>query len=340
MRALVKKAAFQFGILMLLLSGLQVFASESLRLQYGRLVPSWQRDLLDGDLRLLGQVNWQDSDGELARVFGLHETNGKNLEAWLQQRARYIVDERFDTPSKSLVVLAPKVVYVLASDLTPIDSYKNKKTIDNLSKTLRARAIDNSRKNSNLQVSTTGKVMMANVTSRIFPYFRYKNAFMGVKIDGVGVVAIDSSQVGIFRVGEGLFGYSKLEQGTDPRRNFANRIRRLRTLVHESRHGDGNGDSGTFPHIQCPEGHELEGLYACDESANGPYRVAALLMQSALEGCQADGSCPVEQAEIMKLVLASDLSRILSTLKIMGIDGKEVQPLEYDPTPEIVEAIK
>jgi hypothetical protein len=122
-------------------------------------------------------------------------------------------------------------------------------------------------------------------------------------IPGVGEVVINSPRVGMIRLGPSFFA-EKTVKGAE----ISKSIIRLGELFHEARHSDGNGTSLGFVHSKCPSGHPEAGISNCDNHSNGAYKVSAIFMQSALDGCT---KCSRSGAEIVRLYIAGSLSRVL-----------------------------
>jgi hypothetical protein len=87
-----------------------------------------------------------------------------------------------------------------------------------------------------------------------------------------------------------------------------NTIHRLATLFHEARHSDGRGRYATFPHIQCPRGHELQGYPACDDIANGAYAVGVAVDELLVANCH---TCTANELANERDAIAHDQVRIL-----------------------------
>lgn len=131
---------------------------------------------------------------------------------------------------------------------------------------------------------------------------------------GNELLDIDSTRIGIVMLGEGY---------VDP--NFKN-IMRVGTQVHEARHSDCTGGIAAADierlrnnetptslscghlHVSCPEGHEFEGVDACDGHAWGAYSVGAVFFSNLAGDC---GSCSEEQLQLALISAADAQSRVL-----------------------------
>ena len=300
-------------------------ASQGLRLIYAPDIPSWQRDLMESDGAFISSLKWSDSDGEFARIFGLNKVDGKSIDGWIQERARYIVGSSVGMTRDDLVDLGKKVQIDQPPDLPR--SQGQRMSMLEVSQTA-------------VSATAPAGVMMTNLTSTAYTYSKAHKRLVAMPIDGIGVLPVTTQRQGVFRIGDAYFRTHKLDNSADPSVSLASRIRRIKSLAHEGRHGDGNQDNATFPHDTCPADSDFAGLPACDSAANGPYRIGSLISRSALEACQKDSSCPVNQSEVLKLMMANDLSRILSPLKPTEIDGRRVRPIELDPRPETLKILE
>lgn len=124
---------------------------------------------------------------------------------------------------------------------------------------------------------------------------------------GVGFVTIQSPLTGVIQVGK---GFLKSRNGI-PIGSVAGRVFRLKTLIHEAMHSNGNEKSHSlgFQHVECPKGHAYEGQFACDNNANGPYTVGARFVLSFERSCT---ECTLKTRMILKAIAADSLSRSIS----------------------------
>lgn len=275
--------------------------SQELKLYYSRQVPSQYRDLLESDVVLLKSLGLRDTDGAMTRIMKLPEFNNQNVEAWIARRAHYIVDEDFEVTHANLKLIKDGVIYPKPKEVSSIF-----------------------KKSTQTQDAVKVMVNMTNLGGLIYSAGKVAKQFIGIKIDGLGVIPVSTSQVGIFQIGAGLFSNLGLEDlGLE---SFFQQVRRLKTLFHEARHGDGNGEMILFAHSLCPKNHAYQGHYGCDQAANGAYRISSLFLRAAIQGCK---GCDSRQIDILKIIYADDLSRIMSPLE----PGRAV---EYDDTPEVL----
>lgn len=300
-------------ILFLILSSSSAWAQ--VRLQYATQIEQSQRDLLNEDLRTLPFLNLRDSeDNEFRKFFEIpeNESLSHGLENWLAQRAHYVVSESFELTPAVLRARQKNVRYPEA-DLFP-------EFIRPLAKSMARSFLLGSQKNSptkeppakstaKLEVSQSarGGTVMANVGGLAYGLGKALKTRLEMKLDGLGWIPVQTGQVGVFKVGERLF-QNIFSTKKDPA-DFVYRLRRIETLVHESRHGDGHGKSLLFPHAKCPQDSDYPGQFACDVSGNGAYRAGALVLKAAFRACE---NCDAQDIEILKVLLADRMSRTIS----------------------------
>jgi len=132
------------------------------------------------------------------------------------------------------------------------------------------------------------------------------------------------SRIGWIQLGEAY---------TDAR---VNSIDRLETLVHEGRHSDCTGGLsqedllrvrfGETPanpscghlHAECPVGHDLAGLPACDEHPFGAYMIGAIFTATLNNQCI---NCTEEEKKQAKISALDSLTRIDPTLVERSLNG-------------------
>jgi hypothetical protein len=150
--------------------------------------------------------------------------------------------------------------------------------------------------------------VMSNIGGSI--YLTGKRIGHLAKIDFDGkAIAVTSPRTGVLRVGPGLFDRTLTKDLGGPSTATA-KLFRLATLVHESRHSDGHGESAVFLHEKCPAGHSYEGLAACDIAANGPYGIQAGFLRIAMSACK---DCSLQSKETLHVFAIDNASRIIGT---------------------------
>lgn len=156
-------------------------------------------------------------------------------------------------------------------------------------------------------MDSRSQILLTNFGGPIYAAGKRRSLFYQVDVPGVGNVLVDSPRVGLVRVTDKLFE-SVLARSTSTD-NSLHAIFRLHNYFHEARHSDGNGESLTMPHVQCPEGHAYAGRYACDEPVNGAYRVGSEVLTALASKCT---DCSQEEKDILGLFKLDEISRILN----------------------------
>jgi len=226
---------------------------------------------LSEDFEFLRRINMTPANSaDLVAVMKINDSSPKSLVSWLDDRMQYVVPKDFD---------ADKSAY-LSSIFIP-DSPMN-------------------------DDSKTGTVMASNIGAAVYMSAAEQGRAAFVQIPGFGDVHVSSPRVGIIQEGDGLFTDMIGEGHLD---DVPHILLRLSTFFHEARHSDGNGQSLCFTHSVCPSGHDYEGLYACDNNGNGPYRIEAELVKAFANTCS---GCSPRTLELFKMMEADSFSRMLS----------------------------
>lgn len=341
--------------------------AQAVELKYSTGVTEKQRELLSKDLARLATMSFGDSSGELRRVLKLPDVSAPSLEAWLQTRARYVIDEKHPFNAFTIFALAP-TEYPLAGDAPapapaapPAEPAQPQNThVDGVLKNASDEAEGGGGTPSTSEESSGPTIVMGNMGAALYMVGRQNQVVVGFNMIGGGLVPITSPRVGLFQVGRGLFQPLSPKWAPEVIEDFVHSMFRMDTLFHEARHSDGSTRVAAkqlgFAHERCPPGHELAGFPACDRPSNGPYRVGALILKSAVEGCGPE--CSTRDVEILTLLYADSMSRILTPLTRASQVGQddlcakllrtrtnipfceapdEAAVLEWDETPEAVE---
>jgi hypothetical protein len=177
-------------------------------------------------------------------------------------------------------------------------------------------------------------VMALNIgTALWFVQLANKSPFtLNFKI-GDTSVPLTSPRVGLVELGPG-YTMTQTPGGTQ-----ITAVIRSETLVHEARHSDCTGglaqsdldliNAGQMPqnhecghlHINCPEGHPLAGLPACDDLPWGAYTIGALYAKELALSCQ--NCTAVERAQAVADA-ADSFSRV--TVLADMLNGKYGDP--------------
>jgi hypothetical protein len=136
---------------------------------------------------------------------------------------------------------------------------------------------------------------------------------------GGSLIPIQSSRVGIVKLGE---GYTV----KDANPTLSSQMLRIATLIHEARHSDCTGGIsssdleklmlGDDPdktncghlHVRCPEGHQYDGVYACDDEAWGAYSIEATYLSGIMKNCP---NCTAEEKSVATTIFADSLGRVI-----------------------------
>jgi hypothetical protein len=161
-----------------------------------------------------------------------------------------------------------------------------------------------------------GHVVMANIGALVYLYGKKDQALYGVRADGIGMVSMTSPRVGVLETGDGLFIFDKYASLVPT----AIKIFHLTTLIHESRHSDGNGVTAGFLHDKCVRG-DFAGQNACDHNRNGPYEIEAMSIKGLMNSC---GACSEKDRTVLKLLYTDAADRLVD-------DG---QTTVWDDAPE------
>ncbi len=275
-------------------------------------IKSGLRTKIERDLKLLSAFKFKgDTSAETLKLMGVSSLNAATAEDWLGDRVNYVIEENALSPLK---LLLKKAIFVEREGVT----FPN------------ANILPHALSTGHITEEEEGMVVMSNIGAGLYMAGKAESKVYGLKVSrgllksGLKVV-VESPRAGIIQIGEGLFA-REITVNNDRPDALSNSINRLGTFFHEARHSDGNGKSLGFAHIKCPAGHELEGMYACDENLNGPYTVGAAMTAEMLKSC--NESCTEREKEILKVIILDSHSRVIKTTKTG-------QPsTDWDPTPE------
>lgn len=282
----------------------------AVEIKYSTGVTEKQRELLTRDLARVATLRFGDASGEARRILRLRDFSGPELEDWLQTRARYIIDEKHPLNGFTLFAMAPGE-YPVAGDAAPAQAPASpqKTQADGVpTEAFRAEG------GGGTPSANEPTIVMGNMGAGLYMAGRQNKVVVGFNMLGQGLIPITSPRVGLFQVGRGLFQPLSPKWAPEVIEDFVHSMFRMDTLFHEARHSDGSTKNAArelgFAHEICPPGHEFAGFPACDRPSNGPYRVGALMMKGAIEGCDPD--CTTRDKEILTLLYADSMSRILT----------------------------
>lgn len=248
-----------------------------------------QKQLLLKDFDLLKKINVDRNSSEIKRLFVKGENARMDFYSWMSERTKFILSQSFEVNSDNLIMVTAEGVFA--------DSFK-----PSMNPALNLfQAMQNSHNAPKKQIS------MKNLGVAIYAEGKKNRKLYQLILDQEQKVLIDSPRVGILQAGEIFF--AGIRSGLDSEA-MANSLKRLSTLIHESRHSDGRNSSLGFPHALCPEGHNFAGYFACDVASNGAYAVAAAFLKDSTSQCE---DCSAEDKEALRVVYMDSYSRLLSS---------------------------
>lgn len=240
-------------------------------------LPTSQASLLKDDFNYLYKNKFETVDSEFQSMAELPRVDGAHLYNWIFNRVKFIVGQEYDLKGRNLI--KKKGYNFPATPLPP--SVVNRAN------------------------QFVGVVVMSNVGAELYLTGKLEKTLKGIRLDRNEVMA-QSPRVGIIQVGEGLFS-EKLSINKDSG-SEANKIKRLGTLFHEARHGDGHSEHIGFLHTNCPQGHALAGFEACENYANGAYALEAAAVKNLLVNCI---TCSIEDKTKLTANIADALGRVV-----------------------------
>lgn len=243
---------------------------------YANDVPSYQQWMMESDLKYLERVPGTLSSPFLAQIMKHQEFGAGHLLAWLEGRMKIITGAAFRL----------NVSVVGGESVQEEEDFAFAQTD---------------------AVDSRSKVLLTNFGGPIYAAGKRRNLFYQVEVPGFGNVLVDSPRVGLVRVTDALF--ESIRSRSRKADDSLHAIFRLHNYFHEARHSDGNGESLTMPHVQCPEGHPYAGRYACDYPVNGAYRVGSEVLSALVNKCT---DCSQEEKDILGLFRLDEMSRILN----------------------------
>ncbi|MBC7692465.1 MAG: hypothetical protein H7222_11940 [Methylotenera sp.] len=233
--------------------------------------------LVQGDFNLLSNLQFNSASSTFKQIFG--GTTSNDVLTYIDERVKFVVPNTQNIDQRIL----------LNASSTPPES--------------------------------GGVILASNIGT---PLWLYSETIKPQKVQfrvGNQAVPVSSSRVGIVMLGEGY------------RQNVGTMLR-LSTLVHEARHSDCTGGisradvqrihDGQLPtqktcghlHVDCPVGHPLAGLPACDDHSWGAYAIELVFTAITSRECTNCSETQKQQA----LAIASDSASRITVLTPM-LDG-------------------
>ena len=238
----------------------------------------------------LDQSQVTNANPQLLQMMGIASFDSFTVRQWLEDRIEYIVPESVNVNQK-LGILQKNYTNYENPGVFPPGFSRGQQSLND----------------------SKGQVIMSNLGAIVYLTAKDQGWLVGLHADGVGTVPFTSPRVGLLQVGSGLFLLPA---------NLPNLVKifHLTTLIHESRHSDGNRTGTGFLHDKCPSG-DYAGELACDHNSNGPYEIEALATKEFLLSC---ASCSTRERQVLRLLYGDVSSREI-------IDATTTA---WDPTPE------
>jgi len=239
-------------------------------------VPQAQRDGLATAVSSLDNTNVKAPPAGILDLMKISDMQATTLHQWLEARVQYIIPNTYDLDTSVTVVGAYK--YQNPNDI-PVIAQPTRSVSDG-------------------QV----EILMMNIGGAVYVAGKKIQTLLGMKLNGLGTVSMTSPRVGVLEIGNGIF--DDLVQDDPATQN----IYVLGVLFHEARHSDGNKTSAGFLHAVCPQGHDYEGIAACDMAKNGAYHVGAMMMKALTASCT---DCTIAGKQQLALVYLDNENRLI-----------------------------
>lgn len=240
-------------------------------------LPASQLRIMKDDFTYLYNNPIKEFDPEFQTMSELTQVDGPHMYNWIYNRVKYVLGQDYQLSGRNLV---KKKGHVFPA--TPLPP-----SIENRSNSL-ARII-----------------IMYNAGAELYLTGKRDKVLNGIKLNNETVFA-SSPRAGIIQIGEGHF-LERLLINKDLN-SEANKIKRLGTIFHESRHGDGHSQHVGFIHDDCPIGHNMSGFAACDSYNNGAYSLEAVAMKTLLLNCL---NCSNEDKTKLSVGIADSFNRVV-----------------------------
>lgn len=240
-------------------------------------IPTSQVQTLKKDFTYLFNNPIKEVEESFASMAELKVVDGPHLFNWVYNRVRFVIGEDYNLRGRNVVT---KKGHTFPTTPLP-PSLQNR--MGRYGATL----------------------IMSNIGAELYLVGKRDQLLKGIKLDRKEVFA-PSPRVGIVQIGEGLFLERLLINKNQ--NSEANKIKRLGTIFHEARHGDGHSEHIGFIHSKCPPGHSLSGFDACEAYANGAYSLEAVATKTMLLNCK---TCTNEDKTKLTAAVADAFSRVV-----------------------------
>jgi len=300
------KTKITAAIIGLILAGSIQAKDHNVDIKFSKGISKKFRKAMDRDLSVLERLDFKkEADQETLKVLGLDSLNADSATKWLEDRVQVVIEELSSKKLEKKIKIEERYFNFENADVNP-----------------------------NIEIPTStpsgkGVTVMSNLGAALYFAgksagslfsFKVKTGFMKSE-----TVKFSSPRAGLIMIGPGHF-MERFDFDKDDRKAEANSYNRLATFFHEARHSDGAGKDLGFFHAVCPDGHDFQGLNACDRNLNGPYAVGAQMIKEFLKNCD---NCNDEVQERMKLAYLGSTNRIIKvTKKVAEIDNFEVSLLQ------------
>jgi len=258
----------------------QGFDDESAEL----LIRDWEQ--FDQKLSLTNQsAEAQKLTTELGQIMEIDSVTKTSLQAWLDQRIKYILNKDFDL--KSVTVLQESYEYEYPFRDFDVEELSNKFSFQNAEEE---------------KDDSEAQLLMQNAGTYLYAVGKKKKALLGLRLNNGSLIELRSPRVGIIQVGPALNTWHEQEKKTIEKTGvlplFPSMVR-LTALWHEARHSDGHDYHLGFGHSTCPkyfeisrskddetntttiiiERHPYGGELLCDKYENGPNAISYRLLK-------------------------------------------------------------
>ncbi len=298
-----KLTAAIFG---LILAGSAQAKDHNVDIKFSKGISKKYRKTMDRDLSVLEELDFRkEADEETLKVLGLQNLNSETAVKWLEDRVQVVIEETDSKKLEKKIKVEERFYNFENAGVEP--------TIERATSTPSGKGVT--------VMSNLGAALYyAGKSSRNLFSYKIKTGFMKSE-----TIKFSSPRSGLIMIGPGHF-MERFDYDKNDSKAEANSFNRLATFFHEARHSDGAGKNLGFFHAVCPDGHDFQGLNACDRNLNGPYAVGSLMIKEFLKNCE---SCNDEVQERMKLAYLGSTNRIIKvTKKVAEIDNFEVQMLQ------------
>lgn len=292
-------------LIILVLTSFNAFSASNIILS-NKIKPKLQ-NIITRDLELLENFQFRgQADLKTLRVLGMSYLNAITASEWLNDRVKYVVEEK---------VSLKKLLHV---ELKNVD-YPNAES-----------QLFSSAGSTTSNHNISSFITMSNIGAEAYIQGKAGRKLYGMKITQARLsktirVRIDSPRAGVLQIGAGLFSPELSINRIDPNA-ISNSIFRLAFFFHEARHSDGQGTSLGFTHSACPAGHDYENELACDESLNGSYSVGAVMAREMMLTC--NDNCSERDKEMLKIFIIDNYNRVQAKTHL------NTNPRYRDATPE------